>query len=202
MNNKILVNSSLMIMAKENVTLPGDKVASIEEFESADGTYESNGEVRSKRIGRPVFDLKKRVVKIDKAKSPLLPKVGDLVVGFVNMASGNMVSMKILGINDAKSDAGFEAISLMIGGRGKRGVMFRVGDVVRAKVVSLLNANIHVTFRDENLGVLYTVCNSCGSDVVKVDGRVKCIECGTTEERKLAEDYGTVSLILSRHQGS
>jgi len=192
-----------MIMAKESVTLPGDKVASIEEFEGTDGTYESNGSVRSSRIGKTVFDLKKRVVKIDhKARSPLLPKVGDVVVGFVDMASGNMVSMKILGINDVKSEAGFGAISLMRGGRGRRGIMFRVGDVVRAKVVSLLNANIHVTFRDENLGVLYTVCNSCGSNVVKVDDKVKCVECGTMEERKLAEDYGTVSLILSKYQGS
>jgi exosome complex component CSL4 len=192
-----------MIMAKENTTLPGDKVASTEEFEPADGTYESNGVVRSSRIGKTVFDLKKRTVKIDhKAKSALLPKVGDLVVGFVNMVPGNMVSMKILYINDAKSDANFEAISLMKGGRGRRGVMFRMGDVVRAKVVSLLNANIHVTFHDSNLGVLYTACHSCGNNVVKVDGMVKCIECGATEERKFAEDYGKVNLILSHYQGS
>lgn len=190
-------------MAKEDITLPGDKVASIEEFEGADGTYESNGVVRSSRIGKTVFDLKKRVVKIDhKAKLALLPKVGDLVVGFVDMVPGNMVSMKILYINDVKSEAGFEAISLMKGGRGRRGIMFRVSDIVRAKVVSLLNANIHVTFHDENLGVIYTACHSCGSNVVRVDGEVKCVECGTTEERKLAEDYGKVSLILSHYQGS
>lgn len=190
-------------MAKESVTLPGDKVAYIEEFEGADGTYESDGIVRSSRIGKTVFDLKKRVVKIDhKARSSSLPKVGDLVVGFVDMVPSNMVSMKILYINDVKSEAGFGAISLMKGGRGRRGIMFRVGDIVRAKVVSLLNANIHVTFHDENLGVIYTVCHSCGSNVVRVDGKVKCIECGTTEERKFAEDYGKVSLILSHYQGS
>ncbi len=80
--------------------------------------------------------------------------------------------------------------------------MFRVSDIVRAKVVSLLNANIHITFHDENLGVLYTACHSCGSNVIKVDGRVKCVECSTVEERKLAQDYGKVDLILSRYQGS
>jgi len=190
-------------MAKESITLPGDKVAYTEEFEPADGTYETNGIVRSSRIGKTVFDLKKRVVKIDhKAKMALLPKVGDLVVGFVDMVPGNMVSMKILYINDVKSEAGFGAISLMRGGRGRREVMFRVGDVVRAKVVSLLNANIHVTFHDANLGVIYTVCHSCGNNVVRVDGMVKCVECGATEERKFADDYGKVNLILSRYQGS
>ena len=202
-NNKILVNSRLSIMEKESVTLPGDKVASIEEFEGAEGTYESNGVLRASRVGKTVFDLKKRVVKVDhKAKNASLPRVGDLVVGFVDMVPGNMVSMKILYINDSKSDAGFGAISLMRGGRGRRGIMFRVSDLVRAKVVSLLNANIHVTFQDQNLGVLYTVCGNCGRNVVRVDGRVKCTECGTTEERKFADDYGKVSLILSHYQGS
>ena len=41
-----------MIVAKESVTLPGDKVAYIEEFEGADGTYESDGVVRSSRKAR------------------------------------------------------------------------------------------------------------------------------------------------------
>jgi len=188
---------------KESFTLPGEKVASIEEFEGADGTYESNGVVRASKIGKITYDLKKRVVKVDqKTKSPPLPKAGDTVIGFIDMVPGNMVSMRILYINNVKTDAGFTAISLMRGGRGRRGVMFRVGDVVRAKVVSLLNANIHVIFNDESLGVIYTVCHSCGSSVVRVDGEVKCVECSTTEERKLAEDYGKASLILSPYQGS
>jgi len=44
------------------------------------------------KIGKTVFDLKKRVVKIDHGvKSALLPKEGDIVVGFVDMLSGNTV---------------------------------------------------------------------------------------------------------------
>lgn len=190
-------------MEKESVTFPGDKLGYIEEFEASDGTYESNGVIRSNGIGKKVLDLKNRVVKVDKkAKSALMPKAGDLVVGFIDMVPGNMVSMKILYINDMRSDAGFGAISLMRRGRGARGVMFRTGDVVRARVESLLNANIHVTFHDRNLGVIYTVCHACGNNVVRVERYVKCVECGETEDRKLADDYGKVNLVLPHYQGS
>jgi len=182
---------------RANLALPGQRIASIEEFEPGSGTYEAEGEIRASMLGKVVFDFKKRVVKVEETKSAVLPKVGDVVVGFIDMVPGNMVSMRILYVNNKKTDAGFTAISLMRGGRGRRGgVMFKVGDLVRARVVSLLNANIHVDFRDPNLGVIYTICHSCGCNVVRVDGRVKCVECSTTEERKLADDYGKVNLVL------
>lgn len=180
----------------DDMKLPGEKIALIEEFEGGSGTYEDNGIVRSAWIGKPVFDFKKRVVTVNPTKQTPLPKAGDIVIGFIDNVPGNMVSMRILYVNGKKTDAGFTAISLMRGGRGRKSVMFKVGDLVRAKIVSLLNANIHVDFRDRNLGVIYTVCHSCGGNVVSVDGRVKCVECGTTEERKLAEDYGQVNLVL------
>ena len=197
MNDKIVVYYKVArIDLGENVKLPGEKIALIEEFESGSGTYEQNGVIRASGVGKVTIDFKKRIVKVDQTKKAPLPKAGDTVVGFIDMVPGNMVSMRILYVNNKKSEAGFTAISLMRSGRGRRGVMFKVGDLVRAKVVSLLNANIHVDFRDSNLGVIYTVCHSCGGNVVRVDGRVKCIECGTTEERKLAEDYGKVNLLL------
>jgi exosome complex component CSL4 len=181
---------------EDRVKLPGEKVALIEEFGSGAGTYEDSGVIRASGMGKVTFDFKNRVVKVDQTKKAFLPKAGDIVVGFIDMVPGNMVSMRILFVNGQRTESGFTAISLMRGGRGKRSVMFKAGDLVRAKVVSLLNANIHVDFRDPNLGVIYTVCHSCGGSVVRVDGRVKCVECGTTEERKLADDYGKVNLVL------
>ncbi|MEM2759633.1 MAG: exosome complex RNA-binding protein Csl4 [Nitrososphaerales archaeon] len=178
------------------MVLPGQRIASIEEFEGGKGTYQSDGEIRASMMGKVAFDFKRRVVKVEEMRKVIWPRIGDTVVGFIDVVPGNMVSMRILYINNQKSDAGFTAISLVKSGRGRRSVMFKVGDLVRAKVVSLLNANIHVDFRDANLGVIYTVCHSCGGNVIKVDGRVKCIECGTSEERKLADDYGKVNLLL------
>tara|TARA_Y100000780_G_scaffold220753_1_gene228353 strand:- start:469 stop:1029 length:561 start_codon:yes stop_codon:yes gene_type:complete len=182
---------------EENVKLPGEKIALIEEFEGGDGTYEDDGVIRAIGLGKATFDFKKRIVKVDQIKKASLPKTGDIVVGFIDMVPGNMVSMRILYVNNKKTDAEFTAIALMPRGRARRGgVMFKAGDLVRAKVVSFLNANIHLNFHDPSLGVIFTTCHSCGGGVVIIEKSVKCIECGTIEERKIAEDYGKVNLVL------
>ena len=180
----------------EIVKLPGEKIASIEEFENGDGTYEHDGVIRASGLGKVLLDFKKRVAKVDQTKKTGFPKTGDIILGFIDMVPGNMVSVRVLYVNNRKTNAGFNAISLMRGGRGKRTVMFRVGDLVRAKVSSLLNANIHINFLDPTLGVISTRCHACGGNVAKVNGRVKCVECDTSEERKLADDFGKANLKL------
>src|ERR671939_129342 len=126
-------------MSKENrrPMLPGEHIASIEEFEGGKNTYlSSDGTVRSSVVGIKVYDFKRRIVKIDQKNSPMLPKVGDLIVGYIEMLFSSMVSIKILYINDKRSEAGFSAIASarIGGGRGdRRGndrrAIFRTGDI-------------------------------------------------------------------------
>src|ERR671933_1312343 len=119
--------------------LPGEQVASIEEFEAGKNTYIHNGSVRSTALGVKVYDFKRRIVKIDQKNSPMLPKIGDILIGYIEMLFGNMFSVRILYINDKKSYAGFSAIaSARVGGassgrdRDRRGrTIFRIGDIVR-----------------------------------------------------------------------
>jgi exosome complex component CSL4 len=54
----------------------------------------------------------------------------------------------------------------------------------------LLNSTIHITIDEKAFGVLYTLCFNCGSDTIRSNNIVKCIECGAFEERKLTDDYG------------
>jgi exosome complex component CSL4 len=191
--------------------LPGEQVASIEEFEAGKNTYIDNGSVRSTALGVKVYDFKRRIVKIDQKNSPMLPKIGDIIVGYIEMLFGNMFSVRILYINDKKSDAGFSAIaSTRLGGgagfgrdRGdRRGrIIFRIGDIVRGRVISLLNSTIHITIDEKEFGVLYALCFNCGGDTVRVNNTVKCIECGSYEERKLTNDYGKETFRLIHKTG-
>jgi exosome complex component CSL4 len=191
--------------------LPGEQVASIEEFEAGKNTYIDNGSVRSTALGVKVYDFKRRIVKIDQKNSPMLPKIGDILVGYIEMLFGNMFSVRILYINDKKSDAGFSAIaSTRLGGgagfgrdRGdRRGrIIFRIGDIVRGRVISLLNSTIHITIDEKEFGVLYALCFNCGDDTVRVNNTIKCIECGSYEERKLTNDYGKETFRLIHKTG-
>jgi exosome complex component CSL4 len=183
-------------------SFPGDQIAFIEEFESGKNTYIDDGSIRSSTVGRKVYDLKRRLVRIEQKNTPKLPKIGDIIVGYIDMLFGSMISVRILYINDVKSISGFSAISPtrgISGGQGgwsrERGdrrsrITFRVGDIIRGRVVSLLNSNIHITIAEKDFGVVYTLCYICGGNTVRVNNAVKCVECGTYEERKLTSDYG------------
>jgi exosome complex component CSL4 len=184
--------------------LPGEQIASIEEFEGGKNTYlASDGTVRSAAVGTKVYDLKRRIVKIDQKNSPLLPKVGDIVVGNVDMLFSSMVSVKILYLNDKKFPSGYSAIgSARVGARdrdrrGDRRAVFRTGDIVRGRIISLLNSQVHITLAEKEFGVLYTLCFICGGDTVRTnENSIKCIECGAFEDRKLTHDYGKETFRL------
>jgi exosome complex component CSL4 len=202
----------MMIKDKLAVTpiFPGEQVAFIEEFEGGKNTYITDGTIRSKAVGTRVYDFKRRIVKINQKNSPMLPKIGDVLVGYIEMLFGNMISVRVLYINEKKSYAGFSAIaSARIGGsnnsggggwreRGERRgrTIFRVGDIIRGRVISLLNSTIHITIDEKEFGVLYTLCFNCGGDTVRVHNSVKCIECGVYEERKLTNDYSKETFRL------
>src|SRR5215211_7528350 len=195
--------------------LPGDHLASIEEFESGKNTYIENGSIRSMTVGRKVYDFKTRTVRINQKNSPMLPKIGDILVGYIEMLFGSMLSIRILFINGQRSSSGFSAItSARISGGGgggwgrergdRRGgkIVFRFGDIIRGRVVSLLNSTIHIVIDEKEFGVLYTICFNCGGDTVRVNSNtIKCIECGLYEERKLTHDYGKETFRLINRTG-
>jgi exosome complex component CSL4 len=203
-----------MIKDKHAVTpiFPGEQVALIEEFEGGKNTYITDGTIRSKAVGTRVYDFKRRIVKINPKNSPMLPKIGDVLVGYLEMLFGSMMSVRILYINEKKSYAGFSAIASARTGSGgsnnsggggwrERGdrrsrTIFRVGDIIRGRVISLLNSTIHIIIDEKEFGVLYTLCFNCGGDTVRVHNSVKCIECGVYEERKLTHDYGKETFRL------
>lgn len=201
-----------MIKEKHTATpiLPGEQVAIIEEFEGGKNTYITDGTIRSTAVGTRVYDFKRRIVKINQKNSPMLPKIGDVLVGYIEMLFGSMISVRVLYINEKKSYAGFSAIaSTRTGGSNSGGsggwrergdrrgrTIFRVGDIIRGRVISLLNSTIHITIDEKEFGVLYTLCFNCGGDTVRVHNSVKCIECGMYEDRKLTYDYGKETFRL------
>jgi exosome complex component CSL4 len=188
--------------------LPGDHVASIEEFEAGKNTYVSDGTVRSTAVGTRNYDFKKHLAKIDKINAPMLPKIGDIVVGYIEMLFGSMMSVRILYIDQKKSIAGFSAIasariSASFRERDRRTrIVFRVGDIIRGRIISLLNSSIHITIDEKEFGVIYTLCFNCGGDTVRVNNNnIKCIECGVNEDRKLTVDYGKDTFSLIHRNG-
>lgn len=173
--------------------LPGEKLATIEEFAPGTGSAIIGDSVISTIVGEVQPDLSSRVINVKLQKTGLqgIPSAGDYVTGTVQSAQPSMAQVKIEAVNDEPSSKEFTGMLSMRDERRRRtSSPIKTGDVIRAQVISTKNAIFHLTVDCSNCGVLFTVCSNCGNDVVAIGrDRVKCKECGWVEERLLAEDF-------------
>ena len=171
-------------------SLPGDKVAIIEEFETGVNTFYDGHTIRSVVIGTSDFDKINRIAKINQIRTPAVPQVNDLVIGNV---SALMNAVAMLYINGKPTHSGLECICQAKG--AKKRIIARVSDIVMVKIISHLNGAIHATISEPELGVLFTQCNKCAGKVVTIGGNVKCVDCGYIEERKISSKFGNSDFI-------
>ena len=174
------------------VVLPGDFLASPEEFLPGNNTYEQGDSVRASIAGRVQKDQAKQEVAVRPVVVALMPTVGDVVVGRIEAAGTSTAGMRISYLNGAPRLAGFSATIFTRaerGGRGMRRTYVKLGDIVRGRVASTLNGMIQLSIDEPHLGVLYSACSVCGTPLLRGDTRAKCEECGSVEERKFADDF-------------
>jgi exosome complex component CSL4 len=188
------------------MVFPGEYIAEIEEFQAGNNTFVLDGTIRSSVLGKKEYDFKRRTIKIDPINSQELPKIGDVVMGFVEMLFGSMISVKLFSVNNKSYTAGLSAIASVRTGNNKGWnrdrynrkpkSIYRIGDIIRGQITSLMNSSIHIAVDGTNFGLLYSLCLICGGNTVKINNGVKCIECSAYEEKRVANDYGT-NLIQS-----
>jgi exosome complex component CSL4 len=182
---------------KGAVALPGDFLAYPEEFVAGKNTYEQGDSVRATLPGSVVKDLSKREVEVHPVSLAKVPRVGDVVVGQVEAAMTSTAGVRITHLNGVEVPAGFPGTIFTRGermGRGERRTYVKLGDVVRAKVSSTLNGMNQLSIDEPHLGVLASLCTICGTPLPRGDGRVRCERCGSMEERKFADDFGTENI--------
>lgn len=190
------------------MVFPGEYIAEIEEFEAGNHTFTLDGTIRSSALGKKEYDFKRRTIKIDPINPQELPKIGDVVMGFVEMLFGSMISVKLFSINNKLYTSGLSAIASARTGNNKGWnrdrynrkpkSIYRFGDIIRGQITSLMNSSIHIAVDGANFGLLYSLCLNCGGDTVRINNGIKCVECSSYEEKRVANDYGT-SLLKSFH---
>ena len=173
--------------------LPGDALAVSEEFLPGKNAYDADGTIRALLMGTSVKDFAQREVSVKPIAVAKVPSVGDVVTGQVETAQTSVSNMKIYYVNGLPSTGGFVGLIFLReerGGRGMRRTQVKLGDIVRAKVISTMNAMIHLSISEPHLGVMATLCSNCGRPLFDEGGRARCRECGNQEERKFADDFG------------
>jgi len=186
--------------AKAGVALPGDKLAVSEEYLPGKHTYDDSGLIRALTVGEVVKDAQNMEISVKAAVEPQTIKVDDWVTGQVEVAQSNSAFVKIYYLNGKPTHKDFEGMlslrGLTGGGRGQRRTTpVKLGDVVRCRVISLLNGIIHLSIDEPDMGVVAALCGNCGAPLLRGNStKAKCDECGNVEERKLAQDFGSTPI--------
>lgn len=170
------------------IALPGDRIASIEEYEAGQNAFDDGDVVRSLVVGDSAIDTVSRVANIECSKKIGVPDPGDNIVGTVVVVMSVMFAVSIQYVNGKRTKSNVECICSTRNIRKKNIAL--VNDVVELRIVSHLNGTIHASMDDPSLGVIITRCVKCGGAVVPVRDVIKCIECSWIDERKLSSKFG------------
>ena len=175
--------------------VPGDRLGVIEEFTPGPGTYVEEGNIHSEVTGCTLLDrLNKQVSVYPLVQTATFPQVGSIVTGQVLDVRNKQAVLRIFQIGEKKL-SGFFTGMLHISGVSHTYVdnMYNVcktGDIMRAKVISTKNRAFFLSTAEKDLGVIYSLCSLCGSELQPGNRGMGCIKCGTIERRKITPDYG------------
>ncbi len=158
-----------------NEVLPGDRIVTIEEYETGKNTYDDGMVIRTKMIGDAIVDKKERLVNVKNLSSNSFPKTDDIVIGVVEAVMGSMIVVSVAYINSQPIVSKVECICPT--------------SLIKLKIVGNLNGTLHATMDGPDLGVLFTKCRKCGKQVVKMRDIIKCTECGWTDDRKMSSEF-------------
>jgi exosome complex component CSL4 len=178
------------------VVMPGEEIATSEEFAVGEGTYEREGKILASVTGFVELDNGEMVARVLGLNPPRLLKAGDTILGEVSEVRGTMVNIQSIAPEEAGrrmtgQDMGTIHISKVTDGRSDDlRELFRLGDVVRAKVIQV-KPSLQLTTAGPDLGVLKAFCTKCRSPMALKKAELTCDNCERVERRKLAKGYSS-----------
>ncbi len=172
----------------EKQKIPGERLASIEEYLPGENTFEDDDVIRATTIGNINLDSTERLASINSQTQITVPKVGDIIIGVVEANLPSMIAIMIKYVNGKKVVADLECVCVTRHLRKKNIALAQ--DVVKAEIISHINGTIHASIDSQEFGVLFTKCRKCFGTVVKMRDAVKCKDCTWIDDRKLSSDFG------------
>ena len=94
----------------ENQKIPGERIASIEEYLPGENTFEDNDSIRATTIGDINLDSTERLASINSQTQITVPKVGDIIIGVVEANLPSMIAIMIKYVNGKKVVADLECV--------------------------------------------------------------------------------------------
>jgi exosome complex component CSL4 len=176
---------------KNKVFVPGEIIAVEEEYSAGKNVFEENGYVKSAGFGIAEFDENNKEVSI-KCKNISNLKENDIVFGRVVLVKDAVAVLdivkteekRVLTVKKGQIPVRFASNNYVTNMKK----LFKIADLVRAKVISANDLAVDLSTQGEGLGVVNAYCSNCRSELEKSDNKLLCFNCGSIEERKWFED--------------
>ncbi|TEU14797.1 MAG: RNA-binding protein [Hadesarchaea archaeon] len=177
--------------------IPGDFLATAEEFVPGDGAYEEDGKIYSSCTGVVLVDVRTKHISVfSRTLGPPALKRDDVVVGRVEEVRDQSANVYI-GVLRGREDrelplpnmGSIHVSQVHTGYVEDMRRQFKPGDIVRARVMNARRAPVQLLTAGDDLGVIVATCSRCRALLEREDSKLRCSECGNVEFRKLADDY-------------
>jgi len=189
-------------MAQKSVVFPGDIVAASEELVPGPGTTDDGSNIVATRLGRLRIDTDRMEAVVEPVTSvPVELREGDIVLGVIDMVKPVMCSVDVqVRIGDEhRQITGSTVGTIHVSKIDRRYVQdasreFRVGDIVRARVIDV-DPSVQLATDEPEMGAIKCLCTLCRHDLERKGKALECPNCGKVDSRKIARDYGSGKVI-------
>jgi exosome complex component CSL4 len=188
-----------MMIKDKKIVIPGEEIATTEEFLAGEGTFEMKGKIFSTYLGKLSLDPEEMVARVEPINPLVELKVGDIVLAVVEDVKSSMVIVNVARVEGKPRDVTGETLAAIHVSKISEGYTsdvwneFRIGDIIRAKVLQT-KPSVQLSTDKPNLGVLLALCTKCRMPLIKKDKNLFCENCHRTEIRRTAPDYGKYRL--------
>lgn len=187
------------IVMDGRLVLPGEEICTSEESLPGKCTYETGGIVYASSLGTVKLDTKEMKVDVIPLNPPVVPMLGDTVIGLVTDIRSSMAMIDVIAVEGkTRKISGDESAAIHISKVSETytqdmGREFRIGDLVRAKVIQV-KPSLQLSSVGSNFGVIRALCLRCRNPLRLKDSALFCGRCERVETRKIASDYGNLKV--------
>ena len=173
--------------------VPGDFIGTEEEYLSGEGTFSDREKIYASISGEASESARKLAVMQKKPLRALA--IGTVIIVAVENISEPiaLVSMR-MGIGEHRFGETDE-YAVLHASMIRKGYVknvrdeYKIGDIIRAKIVDQRNGEFRLSTDADDLGAIKAYCAKCRHPMNVESGILQCQECGTKDNRKIAKDY-------------
>jgi len=173
--------------------VPGDFVGTEEEFLPGEGTFVEQEKIYSAITGDSTEAARKLSVM---QKRPLRAlSIGTTIIGRVENVVEPIALVSML-IGEGEHRYGeTDDYAVLHASMIRKGFVknvrdeYKIGDIIRAKIVDMRNGEMRLSTDADNLGAIKAFCAACRHPLKVESGIIQCESCGNKDNRKLANDY-------------